>query len=153
MFWQEAGDDASKLARGFGRSAELFITCSRLQIAQQKVNAVHRSRFEMEFEAICNVNQREHVALDGPPVPGFGIDENLRGPQIQAGEVDVKDRTVAQLQVVTPFRCLDRRLAGLCRVTFLERGAEIVEGGAQHRNGRLRHRAGLHFIPRGGHCG
>ena len=43
--------------------------------------------------------------------PACGIDQQLRGPEVEAGEVDLGRRPVTELEIEAPLRDVDRSLA------------------------------------------
>ena len=62
-------------------------------------------------DAIPDQVKRKEIAVYRRRVARIGIDQELHGPKVEAGEVDLGRRPITQLQVEAPLGDVDRSLA------------------------------------------
>jgi hypothetical protein len=81
--------------------------------------------------AIPEELQAGHVAGDRSVVPGGGVSQDPAGPQVEAVQVDLGRRAVAELEVEAGLLGRRRRPANAGRIVATDRGGQDVQGAGQ----------------------
>jgi len=100
---------------------------------------------------VADPRQGGDIAVDPGRVPGRRVHEQLTGPELEAGQLDLRYRPVPPLKVETGVGNLKSRLGGLLAVTCANRCDQCVESLAHPRAEPLRQLARSEGIPGAGH--
>ena len=114
-------------------AAEVLVIDGNLELVERRVQLVDDLVRHAAHDPLPRVVDGEVVGADALEILRAGVDDELRAPQTDAVEVDLRDRPVAQGQVVDEPRDVDRRLGRRLLVTVRGRGRQRVDAVGQER--------------------